>query len=496
MIDDTVHVEPFMLKQRAVDALSRRSFFSTMGQGLAGVALADLLRAESPGAGPLGPDAGHREAPGRKAQYDVTSKPPHFEPRADAVIQLFMHGGPSQMDTLDPKPLLDKYHGKNFPGVIDVQQPEEAGGVLRSPFKFARYGKSGMEVSELLPHLAECVDDITVIRSMYTEHINHEPALYMMHTGLTLPGRPGLGSWVVYGLGSVSQNLPAYVVLDDPKGLPVNGIRNWSAGWLPPVYQGTRFRASGTPVWNLDPHRKIGPKAERARRELLSALDKAHRTGRPGEPELDARISSYALAARMQISSSAALDLSSESKKTQLMYGLDDKTTESYGRRCLMARRLVERGVRFVQLFIPGQMWDHHTGLEKKMRSSCAMTDKPIGGLLKDLKERGLLDRTLVIWGGEFGRLPISQADDGRDHNRQGFTMWMAGGGMKAGSVYGASDDFGYAAVQDRVGVPDLHATILHLLGMNHHNLVFPRNGLDERLTGVNEPRVVRELFA
>jgi len=480
-----------MLNHRAVDAFSRRSFFSTMGQGLAGVALADLLRADSPG-----PGDGHPEPPGRKIRYDLTAKPPHFAPRADAVIQLFMHGGPSQMDTLDPKPLLDKYDGKKFPGVIDVQQPEEAGGVLRSPFKFARYGESGIEVSDLLPHLAECVDDITVIRSMHTEHINHEPALHLIHTGLTISGRPTIGSWVVYGLGSVSQNLPAYVVLDDPKGLPVNGIRNWSAGWLPPVYQGTRFRASGTPVWNLDPHRKITPKLERARRELLSALDKTHREGHPGEPELDARISSYELAARMQISSSAALDLSSESEATQRMYGLDDKTTESYGRRCLMARRLVERGVRYVQLFISGQMWDHHTGLEKKMRSSCAMTDKPIGGLLKDLRQRGLLERTLVIWGGEFGRLPISQAEDGRDHNRQGFTMWMAGGGVKAGSVYGASDDFGYAAVQDRVSVPDLHATILHLFGMNHHNLVYHRNGLDERLTGVREPRVVRELFA
>jgi hypothetical protein len=480
-----------MLNHRAADALSRRSFFSTMGQGLAGVALADLLHADSPD-----PESGHPEPPGQKIRHDVTAKLPHFEPRADAVIQLFMHGGPSQMDTLDPKPLLDKYDGKNFPGVIDVQQPEEAGGVLKSPFKFARYGESGTEVSELLPHLAECVDDITVIRSMYTEHINHEPALHMIHTGLTLPGRPTIGSWVVYGLGSVSQNLPAYVVLDDPKGMPVNGISNWSAGWLPPVYQGTRFRASGTPVWNLDPHRKIKPKVEQARRELLSALDKAHRENRPGEPELDARISSYELAARMQISSSAALDLSSESVATQRMYGLDDKTTESYGRRCLMARRLVERGVRYVQLFIPGQIWDHHTGLERRMRSSCAMTDKPIGGLLKDLSQRGLLDRTLVVWGGEFGRLPISQAEDGRDHNRQGFTMWMAGGGVKRGAVYGASDDFGYAAVQDRVSVPDLHATILHLLGMNHHNLVFRRNGLDERLTGVHEPRVVKELFA
>ena len=474
-----------------IDALSRRNFFSTMGRGLAGVALADLLRADSPG-----PKDGLIRRPGRRTRYDLTPKPSHFEPRADAVIQLFMHGGPSQMDLLDPKPALEKYDGKRFPGVIDVQQPEAAGGVLKSPFQFARYGQSGIDVSELLPHLAESVDDITVIRSMHTEHINHEPALCMIHTGLTVPGRPTIGSWVVYGLGSESQNLPAYVVLDDPGGLPVDGIRNWTAGWLPPVYQGTRFRATGTPVWNLDPSRKITPKLERARRTLLAALDKAHREARPGEPELDARIASYKLSARMQISASAALDLSSESDVTQRMYGLDDKTTESYGRRCLMARRLVERGVRYVQIFVPGQKWDHHSGLEKGIRSCCAMTDKPVGALLKDLKQRGLLERTLVVWGGEFGRLPISQAKDGRDHNRQGFTMWMAGGGVKAGSVYGATDDFAYAAVEDRVSVPDLHATILHLLGLDHEKLVFPRNGLNERLTGVHEPRVVEELFA
>ena len=470
--------------------LSRRGFFSRTGKGIAGVAIADLLATEAS----VG-EAPYRQPISERAP-DVTATPSHNAARAKAVIQLFMHGGPSQMDLLDPKPALDRYAGKAFPGVIDVQQAEAAGGILNSPFQFARHGESGIAVSEVLPHLAGCVDELTLIQSMWTEHINHEPALWMMHTGRTIPGRPSIGSWVCYGLGSETQNLPAYVVLDDPAGLPVDGIRNWSSGWLPPVYQGTRFRATGTPVWNLAPHRDVSAGLQRNRRELLAALDAAHRRLRPGEPELDARIASYELAARMQVSATDALNVSQESKATHTAYGLDDKTTESYGRRCLLARRLVERGVRYVQLFINGQIWDNHRNLESGLRSACAETDQPVAALLKDLRQRGLLDETLVIWGGEFGRLPISQSKNGRDHNRQGFSIWMAGAGMKAGHVHGASDEFGYAAVEDRVSVPDLHATILHLLGMNHEELVYSRNGLDERLTGVHEPRIVREIIA
>jgi hypothetical protein len=470
-------------------SLARRRFFTTIGQGLAGVALSDLLMQDVSAA-----EGSHANA--RVHRYDLTPKTPHFAPRAKSVIQLFMHGGPSQVDLLDPKPLLDKYDGQNFPGVIDVQQPEQAGGILKSPFKFAKHGESGIEVSDIMPNVAKCVDDLCVIRSMWTEHINHEPALWMMHTGRTIPGRPSIGSWVAYGLGSESQNLPAYIVLDDPKGLPVDGIRNWSAGWLPPQFQGTRFRASGTPVLNLNPSRDIPPPLQAARRSLLATLDEAHRKARPGEPELDARIASYELAARMQVSAMKALDLSQETATTQAMYGLGNDKTESYGRRCLLARRLVERGVRYVQLFIDGQIWDNHAGLEGGIRGACARTDQPVAALLADLKQRGLLDETLVIWGGEFGRLPISQSKNGRDHGRQGFTIWMAGGGVKAGHIHGATDEFGYAAVENRVSVPDLHATILHLLGLQHEELTFPRNGLDERLTGVYEPRVVEEILA
>ena len=470
----------------SADTLFRRQFFSRIGQGLAGAALLELE----------GLSAARGAATDRPGGHGLAPQSAHFAPRAKAVIQLFMHGGPSQMDLLDPKPALDKYDSQNFPGVIDVQQPEQAGGILKSPFKFARYGQAGIDVSEIMPHVATCVDDLCVIRSMWTEHINHEPALWMIHTGRTIPGRPAIGSWVVYGLGAETRELPAYVVLDDPLGLPVDGIRNWSSGWLPPHYQGTRFRAQGTPVWNLIPDRKLGPALAQARRDLLTRLDRAHRAARPGESELDARINSYELAARMQISATAALDVSRETKATQDLYGLGQKTTDSYGRRCLLARRLVERGVRYVQLFINGQIWDNHSGLEAGLRSSCARTDQPVAALLTDLKQRGLLDETLVIWGGEFGRLPISQSKNGRDHNRQGFTIWMAGGGVKAGHVHGASDEFGYAAAQDRVSVPDFHATVLHLLGLDYQRLSFDRHGLDERLTGVHEPQVVRGILA
>jgi hypothetical protein len=469
---------------------NRRHLFNSVGQGLTGIALSELL---AQGARGDEHTASHTLA---AKPLDLRAKATQSAPRSKSVIQLFMHGGPSQVDLLDPKPALDKYDGQKFPGVIDVQQPEQAGGILKSPFKFAKYGQSGIDVSDIMPHIARHVDDICVIRSMWTEHINHEPALWMIHTGRTIPGRPSIGSWVVYGLGSESRDLPAYVVLDDPQGLPVDGIRNWSSGWLPPQFQGTRFRASGVPVWNLNPVRDVPEEAQRARRKLLAAMDQTHRAARPDEVELDARIASYELAARMQLSANAALDLSQETKATQDAYGIGDAKADSYGRRCLLARRMVERGVRYVQLFIDGQIWDNHSGLESGIRGACARTDQPVAALLADLKQRGLLDDTLVIWGGEFGRLPISQSKNGRDHGRQGFTIWMAGGGVKAGHIHGATDEFGYAAVEDRVSVPDLHATILHLLGLDHHQLTFPRNGLEERLTGVYEPRIVNEILA
>lgn len=469
-------------------ACDRRHWLGRMGGALAVAALGELVAKDI--AGPA------RASEGVGPAQDTRPRPPHFRPRAKAVIQLFMHGGPSQVDLFDPKPVLEKLDGQPFPGAIDVQETDKAGGVLKSPFAFRPHGQSGIEISELLPHTASRADDLCLIRSMHTEHINHEPALWMMHTGETRPGRPVIASWVVYGLGSMAEDLPAYVVLDDPKGLPTDGIRNWSSGWLPPVFQGTRFRSEGPPVWNLHPHRPISEAVQQARRKLLTQLDAAHLAQRPGQPELAARLATYELAARMQLSATEALDLSRETAATQRLYGLENETCRSFGRRCLMARRLVERGVRYVQVFLDGQNWDHHSGIKQGLIDVCARTDQPTAALLADLKQRGLLEETLVLWGGEFGRLPISQSSDGRDHNHRGFTIWMAGGGVKAGHVHGATDEFGYMAVENSVGVRDLHATILHLLGLDHQRLVFPRHGLDERLTGVHTPRIVQELLA
>jgi len=471
--------------------LPRREFFSRISDGLYGAALATLLGDDL---FPANPALGN-------GTYDLKPRAPHYRPQAKSVIHLFMNGGPSQVDLFDPKPELARLAGSAPPRDIlnKIEFADQVGGLLPSPYKFNRHGRCGMELSELLPHLGEVADDITLIRSMYGEHFNHEPAIYLMHSGRTLPNRPSLGSWVVYGLGSETQNLPGYVVLDDPKGLPINREQNWQSAWLPPVYQGTRFRSEGPPVLNLESRRNLPSDLIEAERALLRRLDLAHRDSRPREPELDARIASYELAARMQLATSDALDLSQEDEATREMYGLNDELTRSYGKRCLMARRLVERGVRFVQIFIEGQIWDAHTNLEKMLAYSCGKTDRPAAALIKDLKRRGLLDETLVIWGGEFGRMPLAQvADrgaDGRDHGPDGFSIWMAGGGVKAGLTYGATDDIGHKAADQRVSVHDFHATLLHLLGMNYRDLVFRRHGLDERLTDQFPARVVEEIL-
>jgi hypothetical protein len=372
---------------------------------------------------------------------------------------------------------------------------------MRSPFQFAQHGKSGMWISDLMPRLAEQADKLCVIRSMFTVHPNHEPALFVIHSGRVLPGRPSLGSWTIFGLGSDNQNLPAYVVLDDPLGLPINGTQNWQAGFLPPVYQGTRIRSVGSPILNLRPEYQQPSEFVEVSHDLLSRLDNIHKRNHPGQMELDARISSYELAARLQLSASDALDVMKEDDATRTLYGVGEEPTDSYGRRCLMARRLVERGVRFVQLYINSQIWDTHTNLEDGMRAASARTDKPVAALLQDLDRRGLLKDTLVVWGGEFGRMPIAQLggnprESGRDHNPRGFSLWMAGGGVKPGMTYGATDDLGYEAVENKVSVTDWHATILHLMGLDYERLVFDQNGLKEKLTSVFEARVVKEILA
>jgi len=465
---------------------NRRDFFSSVANGLHGAALASLL------GGDLYANGG---------VFDLTPKKPHFVPKAKAVIQLFMNGGPSQVDLFDPKPMLKKLAGTAPSKELSfaISNGETPGVLMPSPFEFKKHGKSGMELSNAMPHLADCVDEIAVIRSMYGEHANHEPALFLMHSGRTIASRPAIGAWVAYGLGTENRNLPAYVVLDDPKGLPINGISNWQSAWLPPIYQGTRFRTEGPPVLNLEPRPEIPTPLVEAERNLMRKLDAAHLAARPYQPELDARISSYELAARMQMAASDALDVNKETEATREAYGLNAVATASYGKRCLMARRLVERGVRFVQLYIENQIFDSHGDIQGSLNYACGKTDKPVAALLKDLKQRGLLDSTLVVWGGEFGRLPISQglgSKAGRDHGPNGFSIWMAGGGVKGGTTFGSTDDIGFKAAENRVSVHDLHATILNQLGVRHRDLVYERHGLKERLTDQFPARVVTEVLA
>ena len=475
----------------------RRRFFNRTADGLLGTALLALsgstaTRAKERGHSPTGHPSDE-------------SGNPHYTPRARSVIQLFMNGGPSQMDLFDPKPMLTKHHGEAYFSKIagEVENPQSAGALMQSPFKFAQHGESGMWVSDALPHLSKCTDDLALIRSMHAPSLTHEPALYKIHSGSLLPGYPSLGSWVTYGLGSENENLPAYIVLDDPRGLPINRTQNWQAGFLPPQFQGTRFRSTGSPVLDLQRGFEEPDGITQMERQFREALDGLHLETHPGQPRLQARMKAYALAARMQLSASDALDLSQESEAIHDLYGIGQEPTDSYGRRCLYARRLVERGVRFVQLFIDNQIWDNHTDLAGGLKGACERTDRPIAALLKDLKQRGLLDSTLVIWGGEFGRLPIAQlpgdkdaSNAGRDHNKNAMVTWMAGGGVRGGISHGSTDDLGLAVANEPVSVEDWHATILHLLGLHHQKLAYPRNGLDERITGVSQPRVVDEILA
>lgn len=441
----------------------------------------------------------------RRSTFDLKPRRTDHSPKARAVIHLFMNGGPSQMDLFDPKEELTKRHGEDYFNKIagEVEFPDAAGAIMKSPFQFAQHGESGIWVSDVLPHFAKQVDQVTMIRSMHTTNLTHEPALYKIHSGSEFIGRPSLGAWVSYGLGSENQNLPAYVVLDDPQGLPVNGIDNWTSGYLPPLYQGTRFRATGSPVLDLQPDYQQPDAITQLERSLIARLDAQHQRQRPERPQLAARIAAYELAARMQLAATDALDLTQETAATLEMYGINTPVTDSYGRRCLIARRLIERGVRFVQLFINSQIWDNHSNIGTALKDACERTDKPTAALLADLHQRGLLDDTLVLWGGEMGRLPISQLPPdkdpvkaGRDHNKNALCMWMAGGGVKRGFTHGATDELGFAAVENRVSVEDWHATILHLLGLDHERLAVDRNGLTERLTGVTHPRIVSEILA
>lgn len=424
---------------------------------------------------------------------------PHFAPKAKNIISIFCYGGPSQVDTFDPKPDLEKYAGEVMTGVGEVVVSQgNPGGLMPSPWKFSKYGQSGLEVSELFPQVAEHADDLAVIRSMYTTSNDHGPALYQMNTGTVLAGHPSVGSWLTYGLGSENQNLPGYVVFTDHRGGPINGQPNWGAGFMPAAYQGTQFRSTGDPIVDLRPPKEMGRARQRKWLDLLADLNREHLAQNPDDNEFAARIQSYELAYNMQVHATEAIDISKEDAATRALYGLDEERTMYFGRQALMARRLVERGVRVVQLYSGGgnhePTWDQHWSLQHFHTMHAGETDGPIAGLITDLKQRGLFEETLIVWHGEFGRMPISQRLDGRDHNPYGFTVWLAGGGIKGGTVVGATDRFGYKAVANRKSVYDLHATLLHLMGLDHERLTFHHNGRDMRLTDVHG-NLIREIL-
>ncbi len=451
---------------------SRRNILRTAAQGFGAVALEAILQ---------------REACATQRTNPLAAKPSHFPGKAKSVIFLYMVGAPSQMDTFDPKPALKKYEGQALPESLRVTSQFSDGTtpVLSSPWEFKQYGQSGMPVSSLFPNIAQCVDDICFVRSFYTESAVHAPAMYQVHSGRILMGFPSMGSWVTYGLGSQSENLPAYVVMPQPEGTPEGGTPCWGSAFLPAVYQGTLFRPGPTPIMHLKPPAGMSENRQRATLDLLQKMNELDTA--PTDEEMGARIASYELAFRMQRHAPEAVDVTKETDATRSLYGMDQNHTREFGTRCLMARRLVERGVRFVQLYSGGGpvsiQWDAHKDLKENHEKMCGLTDQPIAALLKDLKSRGLLDSTLVIWGSEFGRLPNSQSGNGRDHNPHGYTMWFAGGGVKGGQIIGATDDFGLYGVGDRYHMRDFHATILHALGLDQHKLWYLNNGRHEKLT-------------
>jgi len=472
-----------MTSRDATPHLHRRAFLGQTTGALGSMALAQLLANDSPG-------LASTTATGSQTGSDSAS--------ADSVICLFQHGGPSQMDLFDPKPELTRRHGQPYEGELEVHFHEQMGNILASPFKFAPHGQCGMELSELVPHLGEIADDITLVRSVTTESVDHESALRLIHSGKFRSGHPTWGSWVIYALGSFNDNLPAYVVLADPGGMPVDGVRNWASGWLPAQYQGTMFRSGESPVANLATPAGMTHAARRGQLDFLERINRTHATDFGGNAELEARIANFEVAARMQTAVPEAIELSGETAATRTLYGMDDPATEEYGRRCLIARRLVERGVRFVQLFLASQPWDTHTENAKTLEGLTSRIDQPSAALVKDLQQRGLLDRTIVMWGGEFGRQPISQGKDGRDHNRHANSLWLAGGGFRRGYVHGATDELGYAAVEDVVSVHDLHATLLKALGLDHLTLTYPHDGRPGSLTDevVTNAKVASQLLA
>jgi len=470
---------------------SRRQWLRSVGGGFGWLAAQHLLGLDN-----------RSFADGTALANPLAARIGHFAPKAKRCIFLFMVGGPSQMETYDPKPALDRLDGKRLPesfGKIHSQFLESDPICLGNTRKWYKCGESGMDMSDLVPHMHPLADDIALVRSCVVDSVVHAPAHYQMNSGRIFMGHPSLGSWVTYGLGSESENLPAYVVMSQPEGTPEGGAPCWSSGYLPAAYQGTLFRAGPKPIVNLASSDKTFTQ-DRQRKTLDLIRDLNQASVRPEDSELNARIASYELAYRMQAEAPEAVDLTRETEETRRLYGIDEERTAEFGRRCLVARRLVERGVRFVQIYSGGgpvaMQWDAHDDVNANHEKMCGLTDKPVAALLTDLKRQGMLDETLVIWGGEFGRTPVAQKGSrGRDHNATGFTMWFAGGGVKGGTHYGETDEVGFKAAVNRVSVNDLHATILHLLGMDHTRLTYRFNGRDFRLTDV-AGNVIRDVIA
>jgi hypothetical protein len=457
---------------------SRRDFLCRAGGGFGALALSALL-AE---------DAARADEPKT-----------HFKPRAKRVIFLFMAGGPSHLETFDPKPELQRLHGQPLPpsiALVKTRRNVEKNRLLATKHTFKKYGQSGIEVSDLLPDIADCVDDLCVLRGCRGDSVTHPESVYLMNTGSILMGKPSLGAWATYGLGTENHNLPAYVVMPDPAGWVKGGAPAWGNGFLPAAYQGTLLRGGPSPLLHLTTPKGISDAQQRRTLDLIHQMNEEHRKSREDDTELSARIAAYELAFRMQAHAPEAVDTTGETEATKKLYGLDRPETAEFGLRCLLARRLVERGVRFVQVYCGDTNgWDAHSDIEGNHGRLCLQSDKPIAGLLKDLKSRGLLKDTLVIWGGEFGRTPMTEGTNGRDHNPYGFTMWLAGGGVKGGQVIGGTDAVGLKAVDEPAHVHDIHATILRLLGFHHERLTFRHNGRNERLTD-NGGEVIEKALA
>ena len=474
---------------------TRREFLWETGAGFGAVALSGMLAADGFFAGKASAATGEYVGP-------LAPKRPHFTPKAKAVIFLFMYGGPSHVDTFDYKPKMYALDGKTVRvKTFGRGGHKNEGRVVGPKWKFRPYGQCGKYVSDLFPHVGTCVDDIAFLHSMYAESPIHGSAMLMMNSGRILSGSPSLGSWVNYGLGTVNQNLPGFVVMLDPTGGPISGPKNWSSGYMPAAYQGVVISAKGTPIHSLDLPPGTTKQVQRKLLDRLREKNEAHLASRADNSELAARIASYELAFKMQRHAPEAVDFSQETEETKRLYGVGEEKTDDFGRKCLLARRLVERGVRFVQIYSGGHHndnnWDAHTDIVANHTKHAGATDKPIAGLLKDLKRRGLLEETLVVWGGEFGRQPTAEyaQGTGRDHNSYGFTMWVAGGGIKGGVSVGETDELGSAAVTDRLHVKNLHATILYQLGFDPNHLTYFYGGLDQKLVGVEGADPIRQII-